>query len=115
MSRCPWYAYRPGGEVTFFTNAGGARSRKSRLLERTGAFSLNVQRAEPPYRYVTVECTLVDTDRTPPTEDVAAVARRYLPEDAAQGMAAAETADPAGSVVLHRARPDRWLTSDLSG
>ncbi len=109
-----WYAYRPGGELTFFTNSGGTSSRKARLLERVGAFSLNVQHAEPPYRYVTVECTVVDTDRAPAAEDVAAIVRRYLPEDSAQAMAAAETADPTSSFVLYRARPDRWRTGDFS-
>jgi nitroimidazol reductase NimA-like FMN-containing flavoprotein (pyridoxamine 5'-phosphate oxidase superfamily) len=109
-----WYDYRPGGDVVFFTGTGGTRSRKARLLERVGAFSLNVQRADPPYRYVTVECTVVATDRAPAADAVAAIVRRYLPEDVAQGMAAAETADPDSPFVLYTARPDRWLTGDFS-
>jgi uncharacterized protein len=104
-----WYHYAPGGDVTFFTGTEGRTARKSRLLDRAGGFSLNVQHGEVPYRYVTVECTVTAAERTPPPERVAAVVRRYLPEEAARGMAAAETAEP-GSFVLYTARPDRWLT-----
>lgn len=47
-----WYAYEPGGEVRIVT---GRASRKLRLLQRAGRFSLCAQTETPPYTYVTVE------------------------------------------------------------
>jgi hypothetical protein len=53
-----WYAYEPGGNVTFFTGTQGRRSRKAELVERAGVLSLKVQREEFPYGYVTIEGTV---------------------------------------------------------
>jgi uncharacterized protein len=108
-----WYHYEPGGDVTFFTNSGGSRSRKARLLEQAGRFSLDVQHPEPPYRYVTVECTITGTDHRPSAAAAYAITSRYLPEDMARGMAEQETADPDTPFVLYRARPDRWVTGSF--
>lgn len=108
-----FYAYRDG-LISFFTGTEGRKARKTRLLADTGAFSLCVQRPEPPYTYVTAECTVVRTEREPSVEDVVAVAARYMPEDDAREFARAETAHPAGTFVLFTGRPDRWLT-DRSG
>jgi nitroimidazol reductase NimA-like FMN-containing flavoprotein (pyridoxamine 5'-phosphate oxidase superfamily) len=47
-----WYSYEPGGEVRIVT---GRASRKGKLLERAGRFSLCVQSERAPYRYVSVE------------------------------------------------------------
>ncbi|MCO1660202.1 pyridoxamine 5'-phosphate oxidase family protein [Pseudonocardia humida] len=105
-----WYHYAPGGDVTFFTGTQGRTARKSRLLERAGRFSLNVQHAEMPYRYVTVECTVTAVERRPSAEQAYAITSRYLPEDAARGVAEEETADPDNTFVLYAGRPDRWLT-----
>ncbi|MCT2588036.1 pyridoxamine 5'-phosphate oxidase family protein [Actinophytocola gossypii] len=107
-----WYGYEPGGNLTFFTGTGGRRARKTRLLERAGKLSFCVQDPRPPYRYVTVECTLVGTDREPPVADVAAIAGRYLPEPDANAFAKAEAGRPSGTFVLFTARPDRWLSLD---
>ena len=62
-----WYHYAPGGDVTFFTGTQGRTARKSRLLERAGRFSLNVQDAELPYRYVTAECAITAVEQLPPS------------------------------------------------
>ncbi|MEJ2856634.1 MULTISPECIES: pyridoxamine 5'-phosphate oxidase family protein [unclassified Saccharothrix] len=105
-----FYAYRDG-LISFFTGTQGRSARKTRLLADTGAFSLCVQRAEPPYAYVTAECTVVRTEGPPAVEDVVAVAARYMPEDDAREFAEAEIAHPAGTFVLFTGRPDRWLTS----
>src|SRR5690625_1819746 len=43
-----WYQYAPGGEPWVLTGAG---SRKTRLIEATGYFSLMVERVEPTLRY----------------------------------------------------------------
>lgn len=109
-----WYHYQPGGEVTFFTNTMGRASRKARLIDRAGRLSLCVQQPEMPYRYVTVEGTVVRTDQPPAPEAFLAIARRYLPEAHAQGMLAGEQATPGPGPILYTVRPDRWLTFDLS-
>lgn len=108
-----WYHYAPGGNLTFFTGTQGRAARKDRLLDRAGKLSFCVQHPQPPYKYVTVECTLTKADRAPSTAEVVAITSRYLPEDAANGFAAAETANPTGTFVLYTARPDRWLTFDF--
>ncbi len=108
-----WYAYRPGGNVSFFTGTQGRKARKTRLIEKVGVLSLSVQRAEFPYKYVTVEGTVVRTDRPPTAEQMLAVVRRYLPEDIAQGFVTAELDNPGPELVLFTIRPDRWLTFDF--
>ena len=51
-----WYFYEPGGEIWFTT---ARASRKGKLLERGGRFSLCAQADNPPYRYVSVEGPIV--------------------------------------------------------
>ena len=67
-----WYAYEPGGNVTFFTGTQGRRSRKAELVEGAGAVSLTVQREEFPYRYVTVEGTVLGLGEIPDNRRVRA-------------------------------------------
>jgi nitroimidazol reductase NimA-like FMN-containing flavoprotein (pyridoxamine 5'-phosphate oxidase superfamily) len=109
-----WYAYRPGGEVTFFTGTRGRKSRKASLIRRAGVLSLTVQQEEFPYRYVTVEGTVVGEDLPPSEEQALAVARRYLPEQHAQWFVEAELGRPTPEFVLFTVRPDRWLTFDFA-
>lgn len=106
-----WYAYEPGGAISFFTGTLGRKARKTRLIQRSGVLSLSVQRAEFPYKYVTVEGTVVRADRPPSAEQMLAIARRYLPEEQAQGLVQAEFAQPSTTLVLFTVRPDRWLTN----
>lgn len=107
-----FYAYAPGGDVTFFTNTEGRSARKVPLIAAAGAVTLTVQEPEFPYRYVSVECRVAATGR-PDAAQVRAIASRYLPPDAADGMAQAETGDPASGIILFTARPERWLTADF--
>jgi hypothetical protein len=107
-----FYAYRDG-LITFFTGTGGRTARKTRLLEREGAFSLCVQQPTHPYKYVTAECVVERADRAPSTDEVLAVTSRYLPEEQARAFAEAETTEPSGTFVLFTGRPVRWLTSDF--
>lgn len=109
-----WYGYEPGGEITFFTGTGGRRARKTRLLQTAGVVSLCVQREEFPYKYVTVEGTVVQIDRAPSIDQVLAIVRRYLPEEQAQAFATSELERPDSEFVLFTVRPDRWLSVDLS-
>jgi uncharacterized protein len=109
-----WYGYQPGGNISFFTGTQGRKARKTTLIQKAGVLSLSVQREEFPYRYVTVEGTVVGIDRPPPAEQMLAVARRYLPEEEARGFVEAELTRPSDQLVLFTVRPDRWLTADFS-
>jgi nitroimidazol reductase NimA-like FMN-containing flavoprotein (pyridoxamine 5'-phosphate oxidase superfamily) len=109
-----WYGYEPGSNLTFFTGTQGRRARKTGLIEKAGVLSLTVQREEFPYRYVTVEGTVVGEERPPSAERALAVARRYLPEEAARGFVEAELRHPESEFMLFEVRPDRWLTFDFA-
>jgi uncharacterized protein len=109
-----WYSYQPGGNISFFIGTQGRKARKTRLIEKARVLSLAVQREEFPYRYVTVEGTVVRIDRPPSAEQMLAVARRYLPEEAARGFVETELETPSAELVLFTVRPDRWLTADFS-
>ena len=110
-----WYAYEPGGTISFFTGTGGRRARKSPLIEREGVLTFLVQQETLPYKYVAVEGTVVRTDRPPPAELMLAVVRRYLPEEMAQGFVRMELGRPEGEsgLVAYSVRPDRWRTADF--
>jgi len=109
-----WYHYQPGGSVTFFTGTQGSRSRKADLIEQAAVVSLCIQRETFPYKYVTIEGTIVQTDRAPTAERALAIVRRYLPEEQAQGFVAAELDNPTGLFVLFTVRPDHWHSLDFS-
>jgi hypothetical protein len=104
-----WYGYTPGGNILVNT---GASARKSRLIEQAGAVTLVVQREEPPYQYVVVEGTVIETTKPTPPELREEIAIRYLGEEGgrafAQSMEGQET-------VLFTIRPDRWITANFSG
>src|ERR1700757_1444786 len=70
-----WYQYSPGGEPWVLTGAG---SRKARLIEQTGYFSLMVERSSPTVRYVAVDGP-VSRIELGGDELMVELARRYLP------------------------------------
>ena len=109
-----WYAYEPGGNISFFTGTQGRRSRKAALVREAGVLSFVVQREEFPYGYVTVEGSVVGEDSPPSAEQVLAVVRRYLPEEQAQWFVDSELRQPSPEFVLFTIRPDRWLSFDFS-
>jgi hypothetical protein len=103
-----WYQYAPGGEPWILTPAG---SRKMRLIERAGRFTMLVQRVEPTVRYVAVEgpvARVVPGTRT----DLEEITRRYLPPDQVADYLAMAEAEHGEQVVVHL-RPERWLSADL--
>ncbi|WP_374025062.1 pyridoxamine 5'-phosphate oxidase family protein [Mycobacterium sp. HNNTM2301] len=104
-----WYTYTPGGDVQIMT---GASTRKARLIERAGKVTLVVQREEPPYQYVVVEGTIVDTTNPAPTDVALAIAIRYLGEEG--GRAFIHSMEGVEE-VLFTIRPDRWLSADFTG
>jgi nitroimidazol reductase NimA-like FMN-containing flavoprotein (pyridoxamine 5'-phosphate oxidase superfamily) len=103
-----WYQYAPGGDVWILSEA---KSRKVRLIEAAGRFTLMVQRVAPTTRYVSVEGPVIRT--IPGTDERRReMTERYLPPDQAAAyleMAAAEF----GEEIVIYLRPERWLSSDL--
>lgn len=102
-----WYDYAPGGNIRITT---GASARKAKLIERAGAVTLVVQREEPPYQYVVVEGTVVDTTTPTPADVREAIAIRYLGEEGGREFVRSLEGHES---VLFTIRPDRWLTADF--
>ncbi|MFJ9851208.1 pyridoxamine 5'-phosphate oxidase family protein [Streptomyces sp. NPDC101150] len=102
-----WYAYRPGGDVFLFT---GRTSRKARLIERTGRFTLTVQTTSPTYRYAAVEGRAAFVAVTP--ELVDEIAGRYLPAEKVSEYAAG-VLEHGEELIGVRLRPERWNAADL--
>src|SRR4029453_12628463 len=104
------YSYEPGGEVRIIT---ARASRKGRLLERAGRFSLCAQTETPPYKYVSVEGPIIGIERSDPERDLRPIARRYLGVEGGDDYIA-RTRDEHGDNVLVRMRPERWLPADFA-
>ena len=103
-----WYQYTPGGEAWILTEA---RSRKARLIEAAGRFTLMVERTLPTNRYVSVEGPVTRT--IPETEELLReITERYLPPDMVQAYLDFAHAELGEQVVIYL-RPERWLTADL--
>jgi len=103
-----WYDYVPGGDIRINTGAG---SRKARLIEQAGAVTLVVQHEEPPYQYVVVEGSVVETTKPTPINVREEIAIRYLGEEGGKAFVGAMDSQ---TTVLFTVRPDRWLTADFS-
>lgn len=103
-----WYQYTPGGEPWVLTGAG---SRKARLIEAAGYFSLMVERTEPTLRYVAVEGAVSRIE--PGSEDLhAELAHRYLPPERAERFLAYAAAELGEQVAIYL-RPQHWISADL--
>jgi nitroimidazol reductase NimA-like FMN-containing flavoprotein (pyridoxamine 5'-phosphate oxidase superfamily) len=105
-----WYAYEPGGELRLLT---GRSSRKGKLLERAGRFSLCAQTETPPYKYVSVEGPITSMDSPDLERDARPMAHRYLGPDLGDRYIEG-TKDEREDSVLVRMRPERWLTVDYA-
>ncbi|MEM7078237.1 MAG: pyridoxamine 5'-phosphate oxidase family protein [Pseudomonadota bacterium] len=99
-----WYDYTPGGELWMII---GTDSRKARALRSAQRVSLVAQQEAMPYRYVSVEGTVVSQAPCAPGE-LLAMAQRYLGPE--QGQAYADASS--GNSYTVRVRPERWLTVD---
>ena len=105
-----WYSYERGGEVRIIT---GRTSRKGKLLERAGRFSLCVQTEAPPYyKYVSVEGPIIAVEAADLERDRRPLARRYLGTELGDRYIES-TRDNVGNVLV-RMRPERWLTVDYA-
>jgi nitroimidazol reductase NimA-like FMN-containing flavoprotein (pyridoxamine 5'-phosphate oxidase superfamily) len=107
-----WYDYQPGGELWIITDR---RSRKGKLLDAAGRFSLCAQTEAPPYKYVTVEGPIVAVEATDPERVGRPMARRYLGKELGDQYLEATSADEASrESVCFRMRPEHWLTVDYA-
>jgi nitroimidazol reductase NimA-like FMN-containing flavoprotein (pyridoxamine 5'-phosphate oxidase superfamily) len=105
-----WYAYKPGGELRVVT---GRTSRKGRLLERAGRFSLCAHTEIPPYKYVSVEGPIIAIETADLERHLRPLAHRYLGAERGEAYVATTREDHLDSVLV-RMRPERWLTVDFS-
>jgi nitroimidazol reductase NimA-like FMN-containing flavoprotein (pyridoxamine 5'-phosphate oxidase superfamily) len=107
-----WYDYEPGGEAWILTDRN---SRKGKLLEVAGRFSLCVQTEAPPYKYVSIEGSIVAIEDYDVEKHLRPMARRYLGERLGDSYVEQTASDPeSGGGVLVRMRPEQWLTVDYS-
>lgn len=103
-----WYQYSPGGEPWVLTGNG---SRKHRLIETQGEFTLMAQTLEPSVRYVAVDGPVSRIE--PGTEDhLVEMTKRYLPADKVDGYLAMARREHGDSVVIFL-KPQHWLSADL--
>lgn len=109
-----FYHYEPGGNLTFFTNTQGRKSRKVRLIQKAQALTFVVQQEDPPYKYVMVEGSVIDVARPPQADVMLPIVRRYMPEEFAQGFVQGELSHADSQLVLYTVRPDRWASNDFS-
>jgi hypothetical protein len=103
-----WYQYEPGGEPWVLTEAD---SRKVRLIEKAGRFTLMVERTLPTVRYVSVEGPV--SRIVPGTDELLReITERYLPPEMVPAYLQFAKTELGEQVAIYL-RPQRWLTSDL--
>jgi nitroimidazol reductase NimA-like FMN-containing flavoprotein (pyridoxamine 5'-phosphate oxidase superfamily) len=107
-----WYDYQPGGELWIITDRA---SRKGKLLDAAGRFSICAQTEAPPYKYVTVEGPIVSVGSTDIEKVGRAMAHRYLGKELGDQYVEATRAEAErGDTVCYRMRPEHWLTVDYA-
>lgn len=105
-----WYDYEPGGELWVVTDRG---SRKGKLLEQAGRFSLCAQTETPPYRYVSVSGPILAVEPADVEKHTRPMAHRYLGRELGDRYIEATHAErERGDSVVVRMRPERWLSVD---
>lgn len=103
-----WYQYTPGGEPWVLTGAG---SRKARLIEATGYFSLMAERLDPSVRYVSVDGPVSRIE--PGTdEQLVEMTNRYLPAEKVDAYLDYARRDLGANVAIYL-QPQNWLSADL--
>ena len=105
-----WYLYEPGGDLRVVT---AGTSRKAQLLRHAGRFSVCVQTETPPYKYVSVEGSVVAIEPADLERDRRPLAHRYFGVQGGDRYIEKTRGEYVGSVVV-RLRPERWLTVDYT-
>lgn len=103
-----WYQYSAGGEPWVLTGPG---SRKARLIEAAGWFSLMAERVEPTVRYVAVDGPV---SRIEPATDeqLVEMTKRYLAPEKVAGYLDYARREHGEQVAIYL-RPQHWLSADL--
>lgn len=105
-----WYQYSPGGDPWVHTGLG---SRKHRLIEAAGCFSLMAERVEPTVRYVAVDGAVASIE--PATDDeLVEMVKRYLPPNQVDGYLEFARREHGPGVTIRMAA-EHWLSADLGG
>jgi hypothetical protein len=104
-----WYQYSPGGEPCVLT---GATSRKAKLIEAAGCFTLMAQRIAPTVRYVTVDGPVSRSIELCTDEQLSEMAHRYLPPEKAEAWLQYAHAELEAHVAIYL-KPQHWLSADL--
>jgi hypothetical protein len=103
-----WYQYTPGGEAWVLTGAG---SRKHRLIEAAGEFTLMAERLVPTVRYVAVDGPVSRIE--PGTDEhLVELTKRYLPQEKVEPYLEFARREHGEQVVIHL-KPEHWLSADL--
>jgi hypothetical protein len=103
-----WYQYSPGEEPWVLTGNG---SRKHRLIEAAGRFTLMAERLEPSVRYVAVDGPV--SRIVPATDDqLVEMTKRYLPPEKVEPYLEFARREHGENVAIHLT-PEHWLSADL--
>lgn|SRR5487761_21732 len=103
-----WYQYQPGGEAWVLSEVD---SRKVRLIEAAGRFTLMVDRVVPTTRYVSVEGPV--TRMVPGTDEhLQEITGRYLSAEKVPAYIEFAKSELGEQIAIYM-RPQRWLSSDL--
>jgi hypothetical protein len=105
-----WYQYSPCGEPWVLTGPG---SRKARLIEASGFFSLMVEHQDPTVRYVAVDGAVSRIE--PGTdEQLVELAKRYVAPDKVDEYLDYARRELGANVAIYM-QPQHWLSADLGG
>jgi len=104
-----WYDYEPGGNIWFVT---GEKSRKIRLLKKSGRLSLCVQNEQSPYQYVSVEGALISIQPMDINRDLMPLAYKYLGPEEGEEYVQKERRNPQEGSVLVQMHPEHWYAVD---
>jgi hypothetical protein len=102
-----WYDYDAAIGVWVITSPD---SRKGKLLEAAGRYSICAQVETGLYKYVSVEGPITGTREADREKDLRPMARRYFGVEAGDQYVA--TMDDGGRV--YTMQPERWLTVDYA-
>ncbi|MEV0143379.1 pyridoxamine 5'-phosphate oxidase family protein [Nonomuraea sp. NPDC050733] len=103
-----WYGYRPGGELTFATSPDSA---KMALIREAHQVGFTAQQEAMPYKYVSIEGTVVGWEPTD-ADEYRGWSIRYLGSEAGERFFGS-IKEYVRTMVTVRVRPERWRTFDF--
>ena len=105
-----WYDFTPERGVWVLTHKS---SRKGRLLEAAGRYSLVAQTEDVPYKYVSVEGPVVEVLEADREAHSRPMAHRYFGVELDDTYTDAQSESDGGNFV-YVMKPERWLTVDYT-